>query len=89
MPAWPCRPLSGLVPATQTQGRAVGRSENQGVNGGHNLPPLILMITAAHLLSGYFEWKQLSYEWGLPDPAAHLLSSLVPVTQTHSPRASE
>ena len=75
MPAWPYRLLSGLVPATQTQARAVGRSENHWVNGGHNLPPLIeeklfcsriLMITAAHLLSGS-----------------------VPATQTHSPGTSE
>ena len=60
--------LSGSVPATQTQGRAVGRSENPGVNNEHNWETFLLKI---------------SYDdWCLLGPAAHLLSGSVPATQT-------
>ena len=59
--------LSGSVPATQTQGRSVGRSENKGVNKGHNLPLLrFLMMTGACSAL----------------PLTYLLSGSVPATQT-------
>ena len=73
--------LSGLVPATQTQGMAVGRSENPGVNGGHDLPPLIeekLSCSRFFMMTG-----------ACSALFADLLSGSVLVTQTHSPGVSK